>query len=344
MPGSLCLALAIPIDRAWGTPVTAAALSEERRREHKARNELHSNLLVGGLALITAFSAWLLSGWAGVAIALVTVGLVYIFAPRVPPEFIMRMFRARPLDPRNGAQIAQIVEVLAGRAGIPVPRLYVIPSATLNAFAVGTPGNARIGVTEGLLRRLSLRELAGVLAHELSHVRNNDLAVMGLADIMTRITQVLSYLAVFLAIFNLPGIITGDSDISLLGLVLLYLAPTFGSLLQLALSRTREYDADLEGAQLTGDPAGLASALDKLERYQGHFWEDLFPVPGRRIPQPSLLRTHPTTEERIARLRALQAQPMPQPPIAIAEEPMISLIGLGPIAMRPRTRFPGVWF
>jgi heat shock protein HtpX len=329
---------------AGGAQVTAA-LHDEHRRAHKAKNDLHSALLVGGLALITAFCAWLLSGWLGVVVTLAAVWLVYVLGPRVPPEFVMRMFRARPLDPRNGAQIAELLDVLSQRAEIARPRLYVIPSATLNAFAVGSPDNALIGVTEGLLRRLSLRELAGVLAHELSHVRNNDLAVMGLADIMTRITQVLSYLAVFLAIFNLPGLITGDSDVSLLGLALLYLAPTFGSLLQLALSRTREYDADLEGAQLTGDPAGLAAALEKLERYQGHFWEDLmFPVPGRRIPQPSLLRTHPTTEERVARLRALEGQTMPQPPIAVAEEPMISLIGLGPIAMRPRYRFPGVWF
>jgi heat shock protein HtpX len=215
---------------------------------------------------------------------------------------------------------------------------------TLNAFATGTPGKAVIGITEGLLRRLSLHELAGVLAHEISHVRNNDLAVMGLADIMTRFTQALSYLALFLAIFNLPAILLGDSDISFLALLLLYLAPTIGSLLQLGLSRTREFDADLEGAELTGDPAALASALGKLERYQGRFWEDMmFPVPSRKIPQPSLLRSHPPTEDRIARLQALRARDLPAP-IEVVEEPMVSLVGLGPIAMRPRYRFPGVWF
>jgi heat shock protein HtpX len=215
---------------------------------------------------------------------------------------------------------------------------------TLNAFATGTPDKAVVGITEGLLRRLSLRELAGVLAHEISHIRNNDLAVMSLADVMTRFTQSLSYLALFLAIFNLPGLLMGESDISLAALLLLYLAPTLGSLLQLGLSRTREYDADLEGAQLTGDPGGLASALEKLERYQGNFWEDLtLPVPGRRIPQPSLLRSHPPTEERIRRLLALESREL-QPPIEVVEEPMVSLIGVGPGSMRPRYRFPGVWF
>ena len=330
-------------------PCTVSAvtpsLDDARRREHKARNVLHSALLVGGLGLVTTFSAWLLWDWTGVLIALAWIGVLYAFAPRLPPALIMRMYRARWIDPRQGGQIGYILEVLARRAGLPaVPALYVIPSMTLNAFATGTPGKAVIGVTEGLLRRLSLRELGGVLAHELSHVRNNDLAVMGLADVMTRFTQVLSYLAVFLAIINVPAMLLGDSDISFSALLLLYLAPAIGNLLQLGLSRTREYDADLEAAMLTGDPRDLAAALDKLERYQGHFWEDLmFPVPGRRIPQPSLLRSHPPTQARIARLLALENRDMP-PPIEIVEEPSVSMVGFGPGSMQPRYRFPGVWF
>jgi heat shock protein HtpX len=318
---------------------------ETRRREHKRRNELHSALLVGGLGFVVAFSVWLLWGWTGVLGTLIWLAVLWLFAPRLPPQLVMRMYRARPLDPRNGEQIAYIVDELARRAQLPAaPAVYVIPSMTLNAFATGTPQHAVIGITEGLLRRLSLRELAGVLAHEISHVRNNDLAVMGLADILTRFTQVLSYLAVFLAIVNLPAWLLGESDMSYSALLLLYLAPTIGSLLQLGLSRTREYDADLEGAQLTGDPRGLASALEKLERYQGTFWEDLMlPVPTRRIPQPSLLRSHPPTEQRVARLLALENRDM-APPIEVVEEPMVSLVGLGPSSMRPRYRFPGVWF
>ncbi len=320
-------------------------LDDNRRREHKLRNDLHSALLVGGLGLVTGFSVWLLWSWTGVLIALVWLGAVWAFAPHLPPQIVMRMYRARRLDPRHGEQIAYVVGQLSQRAELPAaPEVYVIPSMTLNAFATGTPKKAVIGITEGLLRRLSLRELAGVLAHEISHVRNNDLAVMSLADVLTRFTQVLSYLAVFLAIINLPAWLLGDSDMSYSALVLLYLSPTIGSLLQLGLSRTREYDADLEGAQLTGDPRGLASALEKLERYQGTFWEDLmFPVPTRRIPQPSLLRSHPPTEQRVARLLALENREL-APPIEVVEEPMVSLVGMGPGSMRPRYRFPGVWF
>jgi len=320
-------------------------LNDDQRRAHKSRNELHSALLVGGLGFVTALSAWLLWSWTGVLVALVSIAVLHIFAPRLPPEMIMRMYRARPIDPRQGEQIHYIVGELAHRAGLPAPpAVYVIPSMTLNAFATGTPGKAVVGITEGLLRRLSLRELAGVLAHELSHVRNGDLSVMALADVMTRFTQVLSYLAVFLVIFNLPAWLLGDVDMPFLGLLLLYLAPSIGSLLQLALSRTREYDADMQGAELTGDPRALASALDKLERYQGSFWEDLmFPVPTRRIPQPSLLRTHPPTEERIRRLLELEHREL-SPPIEVVEEPMVSMVGVSPGSMQPRYRFPGVWF
>jgi heat shock protein HtpX len=320
-------------------------LDPASHRAHKARNTLHSALLVGGLGLLTGFSAWLLWGGMGVAATLVAVGVIYAFAPRLPPEIVIGLYRGRPLDPQSGGSIAHIVDVLSDRAELPSPpRIYVIPSMTLNAFATGTQQKAVIGVTEGLLRRLTLNELAGVLAHEISHIRNNDLAVMSLADVMTRFTQLLSYLALFVALFNLPALLLGDAEVSLLGLLLLYLTPTLGSLVQLALSRTREYDADLEGAGLTGDPESLASALAKLERYQGRFWEDMrLPVPGRRIPQPSLLRSHPSTEERIVRLRALHQRQM-LPHIPIAQEPATSVLGAGFTSMRPRYRWTGVWF
>jgi heat shock protein HtpX len=156
--------------------------------------------------------------------------------------------------------------------------------------------------------------------------------------------QALAYLAIFLAIYNLPAFVKDEAEFPLFALALLYLAPTAGSLIQLALSRAREFDADLEAASLTGDPEALASALQKLERYQGRLWEDMrLPVPSRRIPQPSLLRSHPRTEDRIARLKALADRPQ-LPPLPVTEEPMLSLAGLGPVAMRPRYRWTGVWF
>jgi heat shock protein HtpX len=322
-----------------------ARFAANLRLDNLTRNDVHAAILLGGLGLLTAFSGWLLWSWGGVLAALTSIAAIAHFAPRLPPEAIMRLYRAKPIDPGHGGQIMQVVDHLSARAGLAAaPAVYVIASMTVNAFAVGTPQKAAIAVTEGLLRRLSLRELAGVLGHEVSHIANNDLAVMSLADVMTRFTQVLSYLAIFVGIFNLPGLLLGDSDVSLRALLLLYLAPMLSSFLQLALARSREFDADLAGASLTGDPAGLASALNRIERVQGTLWEDMMlPVPGRRIPAPSVLRTHPPTAERIERLRLLEGVQLP-PPLDVPEQPMVSLAGLGPGEMRPRLHFPGVWF
>lgn len=324
-------------------------LDENARREHKTRNMLHSVVLLGGMGALLALSTWLIWGAIGVAVSLVVVAAMFALAPRVPPEAIMAMYRARSLDQRSGGQLTAMVHTLAERADLAaLPRLYVIPSMTLNAFATGTPGHAAIAITEGLLRRLTMREIAGVLAHEMSHIRNNDLWVMGLADVVSRFTQALSYAGIFAAALNVFGLFQGETVVNWFAVLLLYLAPTLSSLLQLGLSRTREYDADLEGAMLTGDPLGLASALQRLEQYTGRFWEDMMlPVPGRRVPYPSILRSHPATADRVARLRALNARQDHReraPPLVTTEEPMVSLLGFGPIAMRPRYRWPGVWF
>ena len=320
-------------------------LDEATRRHHKQRNILHSLLMFGGMGAVLALASWLIWGLVGVSLTAIAVVALFLLAPRLPAEAVMRLYRARAIDVAHGGQLLALVEELAARAGLQrVPRLYVVPSSTLNAFATGTRGHAAIAVTEGLLRRLTMREIAGVLAHEMSHINNNDLWVMGLADIMSRLTQSMTYVALTLAVLNIPGTLLGDPPISWWAILLLYLAPAISNLLQLGLSRAREYDADLEAALLTGDPMGLASALRRLDTLTGRFWEDLMlPVPARRIPVPSVLRSHPDTEERIARLLKLQARPdMPQ--IEMAEAPMVTMVGWGPIEMRPRYRFPGVWF
>jgi heat shock protein HtpX len=324
----------------------ANGLDEETRRAHARRNFFQSVLLLAGLGGVLSVSALLTFGWSGLVWGAASIALILLLAPRVAPETIMRMYRARPLDPRSADELNRILAVLTERANLKAaPRLYVIPNVTLNAFATGARGNAVIGVTQGLLQTLSLRELAGVLAHEISHIRNNDLWVMGLADAISRFTQVLSNMAVVLAFLNVVGMLGGVLYVSWLTVLLLYLAPLASSLLQLGLSRAREYDADLEAAELMGDPAALISALRKLERYTGRFWEDLmFPLPGRRVPQPSLLRSHPTTDDRVARLCELAPRTAPI---------LVGLVGHGPQYfdlpprydnLSPRHRWPGVWF
>ncbi len=315
------------------------------RRGHKLRNRLHSALLLLGIGTLLGLSAVLLWGLPGLVWAGLAVVLLLFLAPRLSSETVMRMYRAREVDARF-SPVGRILDLITERAGLPAPpRLFVIPSTTLNAFATGSARNSSIAVTDGLLRTLNLRELAGVLAHEVSHIRNNDLWVMGLADAMSRFTQAMSTLAVLLAGFNFIGMVAGVTLVSWWAILVLYLAPLLSSLLQLGLSRAREYDADFEGALLTGDPRGLVSALRKLERYTGRFWEDLlFPVPGRRVPHPSLLRSHPRTEDRIARLLELENRRL-QPPIVGEEEPAAM-----PVPWRveagttPRRRWPGVWY
>lgn len=320
-------------------------LDETTRRDHQRTNLTHSAIIVGGIAAVLAVATLMIWGPFGVVVAFATIGGIVLLAPRVPPETVMRLYRATPLPASHAGPLDHILATLAARAQLPrPPALYVIPSMALNAFATGTPERSAIGVTEGLLRRLTMREIAGVMAHEMSHIRNGDLRVMGLADVMSRFVQSLSYVAVLLAVINLTAQMGGEEGMPWIAILLLYLAPAITGLLQLALSRTRELDADQEGAMLTGDPLGLASALRRIETYTGRVWEEMMlPVPARRIPFPSVLRSHPETEERVRRLLAMEGQ-MKSPPITVGDGPMISLVGLGPGEMRPRYRFPGLWY
>lgn len=277
--------------------------------EHRWLNRAQTALLVSGMVLVLWLSArFLLGDAAGWYVAAVLILFLWL-APSLSPRLILRLYRAERLTPSSAPSITGLVRELARRAGLErSPEVYYVPSRMLNAFAVGDKDNAAIGVTDGLLRRLSQRELAGVLAHELSHIRHNDTRVMGLADTVSRLTEMLSLLGQLLLIVGLPLWLMGIWDISFLGVALLIFAPTINALLQLALSRTREFHADLEAARLTSDPGGLAAALAKLERYQGGWLEQVL-LPGRHNPDPSLLRTHPRTEERIERLLQLAPEP-----------------------------------
>lgn len=320
-------------------------LDEAQLKAHRQQNFLQTALLFSGLGLLLAVSGWMLLGMFGVAWAAVMLGVAVLLMPVLPPELMMRLYRARRVLPQPGDQLSEILEILAQRAELPArPALYVVPSLAINAFATGKPDHAAVAITEGLLRQLTVREIAGVLAHEVSHIRNNDLWVMGIADAFTRIAQAMSHVAVFFAILNIIAAFNGEQYASWWAIAFLYMSPLLSNLLQLGLSRAREFDADLEAAKLTGDPLGLAGALRRIEQTTGRMWEDLMlPAPGRRVAIPSILRSHPPTEERVRRLVELSARPN-LPAIVFADRPMVSLVGFGPVSMRPRVRFPGLWF
>ncbi len=304
-------------------------------------NVLHSVMLVGGIGLIMSFSAWLLFGKSGVVWAFVMIAVLLLISPRIAPEIIVRMYGARKVHPQYGAPVLRVMEELARRADLPaVPHLYVIPSPVINAFATGVKSGALIVVTQGMLNKLTARELTGVLAHEMSHIRNNDLWIMSLADTMSRFTYFMALMAIAIAMISVPIALFGGPPVPLLSILVLYFAPTVSSLLQLGLSRAREYDADHIGAELTGDPEGLASALHKIESYQGRILETIF-IPGRNMPVPSVLRTHPPTEERIKRLLAMRDYTS-----APVETSGLETVPLHFVPRRQRARYHlnGLWY
>ncbi len=314
-------------------------------RQHAWANRLQSALLLAAMGAFLGLLGWLLWGPDGVLMLLVAGALAVLLNPSLSPRWVMALYGASAVHPGRAPGLWHMLETLAGRAGLPAaPELYYVPSRLLNAFAVGTPGRSAIAVSDGLLRGLGERELAGVLAHEVSHIRSNDLWVMGLADLASRATGILSLVGQVLLLINLPLVLFGEVAINWLAIALLVFAPHLSALAQLALSRTREYDADLNAARLTNDPEGLASALARIEEAQGGWLERIL-MPGRRVPEPSLLRTHPETRDRIERLLSLKprlsGRPLPalrRPGGALHPHP-----GRG-VPHPPRWHRGGIWY
>lgn len=265
-------------------------------------NRLQTLLLIVGMSLILAISAWLLLGEAAWWLTLLSVLLVLAFAPRLPADWVLRGAGARPLKPASAPELNHLVDRLSARAGLEqAPRLFWLPDPTPNAFTVTDGPTASIALSDGLFRLLDYPELAGVLAHEISHIRNQDIRLMVLADTFTRLTQLVALTAQLALLLCIPLWLFGLVSISFVGVALLILAPLLSMLLQLALSRSREYRADLDASALTGNPKALARALQKLEQPRRYWWRQL--VPGHTFGSaPALLRSHPPTASRVRRL------------------------------------------
>jgi heat shock protein HtpX len=264
-------------------------------------------LLLGGMGALLLVLGYTLAGGIG-AIAAAGFGLSFLWlTPRMPVDNMMRLLRARPLAPGALPDVQDALARLVAKAGLQAaPRLYYVASPTLNAMTVGGVEESAIAITDGLLRTLDRRELVAVLAHELSHVSRNDMRVMTLASLISRVTAVFASAGRLLLLFYIPLFLAGVEAVPWLAVLVLLAAPIVASLLQLALSRTRELDADAGAVDLTGDPHGLASALTKMERVQRSFFDRMF-FPGRSPLLPSVLLTHPRTRERVEKLLALEA-------------------------------------
>lgn len=276
---------------------------------HHLLNYLQTLLLVLMLLAILAISGQLLFGDSGLWAAL-GVGLFALMVePGAAARLTLRLYKARPLAPAEVPRLFELVRILARRAGITsMPQLYYVPSQVANAFAVGSRQSPAIAVSDGLLRLLDQRELVAVLAHEMSHISHGDLRVMGLADSVSRLTSLLAAMGQLLMLLSLPLILLGDMQINWWGFLFLILSPQLALLAQLGLSRVREYDADLNAVRLTGDPQGLAMALARIDKVSQN-WRR-WVMPGWGNPEPSWLRTHPETSQRIQRL--LEQTPDPR--------------------------------
>lgn len=276
-------------------------------------NMMRTSLLLAGLTALFLAVGYLTGGEAGMGIALLIAIGTNAFAYWNSDKVLLRMYGARQVDAQSAPQLHGLVEQLAHRAGLPMPKVYIMDSPQPNAFATGRdPEHGAVAVTTGILRLLNHQELAGVLAHELAHIKNRDTLIM---TVTATIAGALGMLANFALFFG--GNREGVHPI--FNILLVILAPIAAMLVQMAISRTREYGADRMGSEISGHPMWLASALEKLEssskRAQNRKAEEnpgtahLFivnPLSGRSLG--GLFSTHPTTENRVRALRELAAR------------------------------------
>ena len=287
-------------------------------------NTLRTFALLAALTALFLGIGWLVAGTAGIVIAFLIAVAMNAFSYWNADKIVLRMHHAKEVDKRSAPAFYGIVEQLADNAGLPMPRVFVIETEQPNAFATGrNPENAAVAATRGLLDRLNDREIAGVMAHELAHVKNRDTLTMTITATIAGAISMLANFAMFAGMFGGMG---GDDDeggnpLGFVGmLVIAMLAPLAASMVQMAISRTREYAADRGGAEISGHPEWLASAL---ERMSGAAQETANPDAERNpatahmfIVNPlsgrgsfaSLFSTHPDMGERIQLLRDMAGE------------------------------------
>lgn len=271
------------------------------------------------LAVLTGLIIWIgkmIGGQQGMVIAFIIAFVMNIGSYWFSDKIVLAMYHAEPIEEQQNPQLYSIVRQLAAEAQLPMPRVYMIPQDTPNAFATGrNPEHAVVAVTEGIMRILTAEELKGVLAHELGHVRNRDILVSSIAATLAGVIMILANMAQWAAMFG--GFRGSDNENrggGILGLIVTaILAPIAATLIQLAISRSREYLADETGAHLAHNPEALARALEKLAMASERIPMDanpstahmfiVNPLSGKTLA--NLFSTHPPIEERIRRLRSM---------------------------------------
>ncbi len=281
-------------------------------------SQLKTVVLLALLSGIIITLGGVMGGRAGVLIAFGFALIMNVGSYWYSDKIVLRMYRAKELSPNEAPMIYSMVSELSAKAGIPMPRICVIPEQAPNAFATGrNPEHGVVAVTEGIVRMLSPEELRGVLAHEIAHIANRDILIQSVAGVMASAIVSMANMLQFAFLFggSRSDNEEGGGTNPLAAIALMLLAPLAASLIQFAISRSREYMADAGGARYSGDPLALASALQKLQAYSQKIpmqhgnpsTAELFivaPMFGGK-GMSSLFSTHPSTEERVARLQQL---------------------------------------
>ena len=277
-------------------------------------NWLKTTMLMAGIMALFGAIGMYVGGTNGMLLALLFGGGMNFFAYWFSDKMVLKMYNAREVDEVSAPQFYSMVRELAQKAELPMPKVYIIDEAQPNTFATGrNPQNAAVAATSGILSLLSARELRGVMAHELAHVKHRDILISTISATMAGAISMLANFALFFG-----GRDSGGRSNPIVGILIMILAPMAAMVIQMTISRTREYGADKGGAEISGDPGALADALAKISTY------------ARRVPMATaeahpetaqmmimnplsagglkgLFSTHPPSEERIARLRAMAA-------------------------------------
>ena len=276
-------------------------------------NWLKTSILMAGIIALFGVIGMMLGGKQGMLLALAFGGAMNIFAYWNSDKMVLRMYNAQQVDETSSPYLYNMVRELAGRAQLPMPKVYIIHEDQPNAFATGrNPENAAVAATTGILQMLSERELRGVMAHELAHVKHRDILISTISATMAGAISALANFAMFFSGRDEEGRPTN----MIASIAVSLLAPLAASLIQMAISRAREFEADRGGAEIAGDPHALADALLKIDAFARGIpmpTAEAHPETGQMmIMNPlsggglrGLFSTHPATEERVARLRAL---------------------------------------
>lgn len=279
--------------------------------------QIKTFLLLGSLSILLVFIGGYLGGQGGMLIALVMAGGMNFYAYYFSDTMILKHYNAQEVDPREARMLYRVVERLVERAEIPMPKVYIVHDHIPNAFATGrNPEHAAVAITTGLLELLNEDEIEGVMAHELSHVRHRDILV---ATVAATIAGAVAFIANMLQFGAMFGSRNNRNINPIIMIVMAILLPVAASIIQMTISRSREFMADEGAARLTGHPEWLQNALVKLTNYnvrgevQGATPENahmliVSPFEGKNFSFSNLFRTHPTTQQRLERLEALKEE------------------------------------